>query len=140
MHVVIFFCKVFGLKCKWLPQGILRMQKVSHLTMLSPKIYKIYKFLTSGWKQTTIISLCTCIKLCFFFKSEKHDTNTLNLVQNRVRLKKTCKKVRQVVKVKNAPLFVPNWVSSSFDPVFPFSWSPALLLHIFSLFLHVQLL
>jgi hypothetical protein len=30
---------------------------------------------------------------------------------------------------------VPNWVSSSFDPIFPFPWAPPLLLHTFSLIL-----
>jgi hypothetical protein len=35
------------------------------------------------------------------------------------------------VKLRNAPLFVPNWVSTCFDPVFPFSWAPPLMLHIY---------
>jgi hypothetical protein len=44
------------------------------------------------------------------------------------------------VKLRNAPLFVPNWVWSGFDPVFPFSWALPLLLHILSLLLHVGLM
>ncbi len=74
----------------------------------------------------------------FSVKSGKHGTRTLSLVQNRVRLlKKSCKKkyisLRSGVKLRNAPFLLLNWASSSsFDPLFPFSWAPPLLLHTFS--------
>jgi hypothetical protein len=60
----------------------------------------------------------------FTVKSGQHGTNSLCLVKNRVRLKKHLQKkyisLERGVKLRNAPLFVPNWVWSGFDPVFPF--------------------
>jgi hypothetical protein len=42
------------------------------------------------------------------------------------------------VKLRSASFFVVNWVSSCFDPLFPFSCAPPLLLHIFSLYPHTS--
>jgi hypothetical protein len=81
----------------------------------------------------------------FSVKLGKHSIRTLGLVRNRVRLKKNLQKSTLAfkgVKLRNAPFFVVNWVSSYFDPSLSFFLSapPLLLLHIFSLILPVQLL
>jgi hypothetical protein len=55
----------------------------------------------------------------FFVKSRKHGTSTLSLVQNWIRfLKKPVNKYISLqggFKLRNAPLFVPNWVWYGFD-------------------------
>jgi hypothetical protein len=80
----------------------------------------------------------------FFVKLGNHNTRTLGLVPNRVRLKENLQKSTLAfkrVKFRNAPFFVVNWVSSYFDSSLSlFLSAPPLLLHIFSLILPVQLL
>jgi len=80
----------------------------------------------------------------FSVKSGKQGISTLEFSPKPGEIKEKPQKkyisLQLGVKLINAPLFVPNWVSSAFDPVFPFSWAPPLLLHIFSLLLRVQLL
>jgi hypothetical protein len=60
----------------------------------------------------------------FSVKSGQNGNSSLSLVQNRVRFKKKPAKkyigLQQGVKLRNAPLFVPNWVWSDFEPSFLF--------------------
>jgi len=82
----------------------------------------------------------------FSVKSGKHSTRTLSLVQTCVRFKKknlpksTVAFNRGETQKCTIVLGVVKWVSSCFDHLFPYSWAPPLLLHIFSLLLPVQLL
>jgi hypothetical protein len=57
-------------------------------------------------------------------KSKKHGTDTFEFgpKPGEIKEKPPIKYIslQLGVKLRNAPLFVPNWVSSSFDPIFPF--------------------
>jgi len=91
----------------------------SRITYWAPPLEKLSAFPTLAKFIKTNVIIEKSVK------SGKHRTRTLSLVQNRMRCKKkNLRKIRLALRgggeTQKCTIFVPNWVSSGFDPLFPF--------------------